>query len=241
MSNRPSGILTPTDYEFLHNVPNYYEGDNARQSRYQRRQNIRRRIVTSLLDFQEIKNYLSDEQRRKIFADPGANGAADDHELWAGLESLLQWVYLGCREEGKSFDKLVTDAASTAEEEYHRIDGRLVSAEADFDVEVTENHGRVKSLSKALEEGDPLPARRIYKVPMGGNLSVDPEKVDIVRIRPEVSLRPEREAAIVDTILQEYLGIDAEIKVVGIISTDDFQDPEADKEEPTAAGDRDQH
>lgn len=243
MSNRPSGILTPTDSEFLHNVPDHYEGDNARQSRYQRRRDIRRRIVTSLLDFQEIKTYLDDDQRRKIFADPGANGADDDLEFWAGLGSLLQWIYLGCREEGKSFEQMVTNAAIVAEEEYQRMHGGdIVSVEADFDVEVSAKYEGVEALAKALEEGDSLFARNIYKVPMSGNIPVDPEKVDIVRIQPEkAQIRPEREMAIVDAILQEYLGIDAEIEVVGIIEKDDLAGLDADEEEPTAAVDRDEY
>jgi len=239
MSNRPSGILTSTDREFLRAAPDYYEGENARQSRYQRRRDIRRRIVTSLLDFQEINTYLDDEQRRKIFAEPDKSGAEDDREFRAALGSLLQWVYLGCREEGVSFEGLLSSAVSRAEEDYQRMHGgEIVDVSVDFDVEVSAKYKGVEELARALEEGEPVFARNLYKVPMVREIPVDPEKVDVVRIQPEsAQIRPEREKAIVDTILQEYLGIDAEIEVVGIVDTDDLPGYGEDDEEPTGAVD----
>jgi len=243
MSNRPSGILTPTDHEFLRNAPDYYEGENARQSRYQRRTDIRRRIVTSLLDFQEINTYLDDEQRRKIFAEPGQNGAEDDLEFRAALGSLLQWMYLGCREEGESFESLLSSAVSRAEEDYQRMHGgEIVDVTVDFDVEVSAKYEGVEQLAKRLEDGDAVLARNIYKVPMVGDVPVDPEKVDVVRIQPEAAqIRPEREKAIVDAILQEHLGIDAEIEVVGIVDTDDLPGYGEDYEEPTGAVEKDDY
>jgi hypothetical protein len=243
MSNRPSGILTPTDHEFLRNAPDYYDGENARQSRYQRRTDIRRRIVTSLLDFQEINTYLDDEQRRKIFAEPEKNGAEDDLEFRAALQSLLQWMYLGCREEGSSFESLLTNAVSRAEEDYQRMHGgEIVDVDVEFNVEVSAKYEGVEELANRLEEGKPLLARNLYKVPMVGDVPVDPEKVDVVRIQPEsAQIRPEREKAIVDAILQEHLGIDAEIEVVGIVDTDDLPGYGEDYEEPTGAVDREDY
>lgn len=240
MSNRPSGILTPTDHEFLRDAPNYYDGENARQSRYQRRTDIRRRIVTSLLDFQEINTYLDDEQRRKIFADPGENGADDDTEFRAALGSLLQWIYLGCREEGSSFDTLLSSAVSRAEEDYQRMHGGdIVDVTVDLNVEVSAKYEGVEELGRALEEGESLLARNLYKVPMIGEVPVDPEKVETVRIVPEsAQLRQERETAIVESILQEYLDIDADVEVVGVAELPGDIAPD---EEPSGAVSRDDY
>jgi hypothetical protein len=247
MSNRQSGILTPTDSEFLHNVPDHYEGDNARQSRYQRRRDIRRRIVSSLLDFQEINTYLNDEERRKIFAAPEKNGAEGDTEFHAALQSLLQWIYLGFREEGLNFERIVTNAVKRAEEDYQRIHtDDIVEVDVDFDVETSAKYDGVEKIARALEEGDRLFARNLYTMPKVSTVPVDPEKVDVVRIQPESgSIRPEREKAIVDVILQEHLGIDAEIEIVGNhIDKEEllkYTEEGEDYEEPTAAVDRDEY
>lgn len=241
MSNRPSGILTPTDREFLQQTPDYYEGETARQSRYQRRRDIRRRIVTSLLDFQDINTYLDDEQRRKIFAEPGENGADDDLEFRAALGSLLQWIYLGCREEGQSFEGLLSSAVTRAEEDYQRMHGgEIVDVSVDFDVEVSAKYEGVEELGRALEEGEPVFARNIYKIPMVREVPVDPEKVDTVRIQPEsAQRRQEREKAIVENILREYLDIEADVEVVGVAELPEVEG--VDDEEPSGAVDPDDY
>lgn len=243
MSNRPSGILTPTDPEFLHNVPNYYEGDNARQSRYQRRRDIRRRIVTSLLDFHQINTQLADEERRKIFADPGDNGAKGDIEFNSALQSLLQWIYLGVREEELNFERLITDAVIRAEEKYQQMyNDDIVEVSVDFDVETSAKYDGVEKLARALEEGDPVFAHRLYMMPKIDTVPVDSEKVDVVRIQPaNGTVRPEREKAIIDVILQEHLGIDADIEVIGNHTDRDEPRSDEDYEEPTAAVNRDEY
>jgi len=243
MSNRPSGVLTPTDREFMRAEGDYYEGENARQSRYDRRTAMRRRIVTSLLDFQDINTYLDHEQRRKMFVEPGKNGAEDDIEFRAALTSLLQWIYLGCREEGQGFETLLSSAVSRAEEDYQRMHGgQIVDVSVEFNVEVAEKYEGVEELARALEQGETLLARSIYKIPMVGDIPVDPEKVDVVRIHPEAAqIRPEKEKAIVRSILKEHLGLEAEVKVVGIVDTDEIDAYPDDYEEPTADVDLDDY
>jgi hypothetical protein len=243
MSNRPSGILTPTDREFMRAEDDYYEGKNARQSRYQRRRDIRRRVVTSLLDFQDINTYLTHEQRQKIFADPEESGAEGDIDFQAGLQSLLQWIYLGCREEGMSFEDLLGTAVARGEEDYQRLHGgEIVDVSVDFDVEVAAKYEGVEELARALEDGETLLARNIYKIPMVGDIPVDPGKVDTVRIHPEAAqIRPEKEKAIVRSILKEHLGIEAEIEVVGIVDTDELDAYPDGYEEPTADVDLDDY
>jgi len=123
--------------------------------------------------------------------------------------------------------------------------GRLeqyADVDVEFNVEVSAKYEGVEELANRLEEGKPLLARNLYKVPMVGDVPVDPEKVDVVRIQPEsAQIRPEREKAIVDAILQEHLGIDAEIEVVGIVDTDDLPGYGEDYEEPTGAVDREDY
>ncbi|MFB6189866.1 MAG: hypothetical protein ABEI57_08275 [Halapricum sp.] len=220
MSDRSSGVLTPTDREFLQSEGDYYEGKNARQSRYERRRGIRKRIVNSLLDFQDIATHLDEEQRRKIFAQPEKSGAESTTEFRGSIESLLGWIYLGCREEEIDFEHLLVHAVTRAEENYRRLHGgEIVDVEVDFDVEVTNRYSSVEELGRALEAGERLLARSIYKLPMIDEVPVDPEKVDVVRIVPESNRRPEREREMFRTILQAHLGIDAEVEIVGLADT----------------------
>lgn len=230
MSNNSSGILTPTDREFLQSEGPYYDGKNARQSRYDRRRGIRRRIVTSILDFQEISAGLDDEQRRQIFSKPEDNGAENPLEFSAALEAMFRWIYLGCREEGPDFESLVRRAAIRGEEDYHRIrNGDIVDVDVDIDVEVSKRHSGVAELAQALENGESVLARNIYNLPMVEEVPIDPEKVDVVRVLPEgAQKRPNREKKIIKTILKEHLGIEADIEISGVAEMDTSEDVEED-------------
>jgi len=251
MSKRPTGILTETDREFLREVPDYYEGETARQSRYQRRRHIRDRIMRALLDFPEIDLYLEDEQRRKLFADPEASGAEDDTEFRAALTSLLQFVYLGWREEGASFESVLKPAVRRAEEDYQRMHGgEIVDVDVEFNVEVTQRYQGVEAFAHRLEEGERILAENIYRIPTlpDFKLEVDTEEIDTVRVVPSRGQRyPENEREIVATILRERLGVDADVEMVGYVDVDLDELAEADDldedELPTAdedAGDGEQ-
>lgn len=50
MNRTQNAMLTETDREFLRDPDGYYTGPNAKQQRYERRQNIKRRLRESLFD-----------------------------------------------------------------------------------------------------------------------------------------------------------------------------------------------
>jgi hypothetical protein len=242
MPNR--SILTSTDREFLRKVPNYYEGTNARQSRYQRRRDIRERIVQALLDFEEIDTLLEDDQRRKIFENPESSGAEDIHEFRSAMEHLFQWVYLGYREAGYDFESLLTNSATRAEEKYQQTHGgNIVDVRVKFEVEATTRHSGLEELGEALEQGEPILARSIYKLPTVDVVPVDPDEVDVVRVIPESgNRRPEREKEILETILRAHLGIEAEVEIEGVADVpDSLEDREGEEGEPTAVVSRDEY
>jgi hypothetical protein len=219
-------------------VPDYYEGKNARQSRYDRRRRIRQRVVSTILDFQDIRDHLGVEQRQKIFTEPEKNEAEDAIDFEAALEALLGWVYLGCREGGQDFERLLDVAVTRAEEDYQQKYRRgLVDVEVNFDVQVSSPYSDVALLGQQLQEGEPVQARDIYKLPMVDEVPVDPEQVDVVRVVPESGqLRTEREKEMVETILQAHLGIHAEIEMVGVAELPrDAKEKLNSREEPTAA------
>ena len=243
----PSGILTKTDREFLKEVPDYYDGENERQSRYERRRNIRKRMMRSLLDFPDIALYLEDEQRQKFFTRPEDVGS-DDNELAAALGSLLQFVYLGCREGGPDFENLLKSAVRKAEEDYHHLHRNdIVDVDVEFDVEVTQRYHGVEEFARRIEKGERILADNVYRIPTlpDHEFDVDPEKVDTVRVVPSRAQRhPESEREIVATILSERLGVEPDVEMVGYVDFDPEELGDLDEDElPTGdadAGDAEQ-
>jgi len=235
MSNRPSGVLTETDREFLQSDGDYYEGDTARQSAYQRRRDIRGRITQSLLDFQDIRTYLDGKLRQQIFEEPTKNGAETDIEFGAAIESLLYWLYLGCRENGPDFSRVLETSVRRAEEDYRRKQGGdIVDVEVDFDIEVTERYEGIEELSQRLMDGESVLADAIYRIPTLPQFPIDVEQVDVVRIQPSsAQMHMSSEKEIVETILREHLGVEAEVEVVGVAEMP--EDIDIDFEYETAA------
>lgn len=228
MGNRTRGILTETDREFLRSDGDYYEGKNARQKRYQRRRDIRGRITQSLLDFQFIQTYLDDELRKQIFAKPTESGAESDIEFGAAIESLIYWLYRGCREEGRDFTRIIETWVERAEEDYCRErGGHIVDIEVDFEVEVTEQYQGVEKLSQALMNGDPIRAEWIYMIPRFSRFPIDPDEVDVVRVFTSTA-HHHSELTIVETILREHLGVEAEVENAGVVAELDPEDFEED-------------
>lgn len=231
MPSEPSGILTETDREFLRAEGDYYEGEYARQKRYQRRQAIRKRIMKGLIDFYTIMNYLDDKQRKLFFREPTESGANSEQEFTVALESLMYWLYYGCREQGRDFEGLLERTVSNAEQDFHRkYSDTEVVADVNLSVEVSKAYKGVEELARRLEEGERIDARRIYQLPTLGWFPIDVEKVDVVRLTPTWDRHAESEREIVKTILSTYLGIDAEIKMVSGESEDS-----EDSEQGTAA------
>jgi hypothetical protein len=222
MSDKSRGILTPTDREFLQSEEPYYDGKNARQSRYDRRRGIRHRIVTSILDFREIATRLDDEQRRQIFTSPEENGAESPEEFNFALQRMLRWIYLGCREAELDFDTFLRNAVTRAEEDYNRFQSNeIVDVNVDFNVEITDRYSGVDELARKLENGDLIPARVIYQIPTVLDVPVDPEEVDTVRVGlTDIPNPGESQIKIMETILREHLGIDADVEIDGMADMD---------------------
>jgi hypothetical protein len=222
MSDKSRGILTPTDREFLQSEEPYYDGKNARQSRYDRRRGIRHRIVTSILDFREIATRLDDEQRRQIFTSPEENGAESPEEFNFALQRMLRWIYLGCREAELDFDTFLRNAVTRAEEDYNRFQSNeIVDVNVDFNVEITDRYSGVDELARKLENGDLIPARVIYQIPTVLDVPVNPEEVDTVRVGlTDIPNPGESQIKIMETILREHLGIDADVEIDGMADMD---------------------
>lgn len=234
MPGDPRGILTEVDEEFLDDPESYYDGEYASQSKYERQRGIRRRIVASILDFSVVRWSLDDVERLKIFDEPDEQGADDALSFHAALESLLGWIYLGCRESGPSFERLLSNAIEAAEEDYqqkHR--GEIVDVDVSFDVTVSSFEENVEEIARALEAGDAVRARVLYRIPTLGDVDLDIGGIDVVRVFPT---QPQRKAGqekrVLSSILSEFLGLDAEIEFIGRADISAIED-ELDDETPS--------
>lgn len=216
MVDRPSGMLTDIDREFLQSEGEYYEGKNARQSRYHRRRDIRARITQSLLDFQYFPSVADEKLRTPIFEDPEKSGAKSKHEFEGALRALIYWLYLGYRETDQRFDNILEPAIEAAERDFRMNRGETVATvDVNFDVTVTKPAQHIEDLSQRLMNGEEVSTHEIYEIPLMDQFPIDPEKVDTVKIKTaSTHLRVESEKSTVDNILQTHLGIDAEIEII---------------------------
>jgi hypothetical protein len=82
---RPRGILSKTDREYLFGLKDY----KTKQSETNRRQDIRDRIKNSLQDFKIIWALLGEHDRDQIFS------SLDDETVNDSLEAIVSFIYLG--------------------------------------------------------------------------------------------------------------------------------------------------
>ncbi len=93
MNGRKNAMLTTEDRRWLTGEKSY-EGEHAKQQRYQRRRDIRKRVQNTILDFTILFEHLEDAERKKLFSrvDEEAVGSGDDefiHGLQDGLAFIL--------------------------------------------------------------------------------------------------------------------------------------------------------
>lgn len=90
MTSRKNAMLTTEDRRWLTGEKTY-EGEHAKQQRYQRRKDIRERVYNSLLDFTILFEHLEEAEREKLFERARAEGF-DDRELRTGTRDALAFV-----------------------------------------------------------------------------------------------------------------------------------------------------
>lgn len=97
-SNRPRGILSTTDREYLLGQKEYEHP----QSEANRKQDIRERVINAFQDFLILTLMLSAKERKKIF-----NDEISEKLLQYSLESMVSFVYLGLEEDIKELEKII--------------------------------------------------------------------------------------------------------------------------------------
>ena len=94
MTGRKKAMLTTEDRRWLTGEKEY-EGEHAKQQRYQRRRDIRERIYNSILDFTILFHHLEEEERKKLFGSISADGTqwdVTDPALDDGIRDALAFL-----------------------------------------------------------------------------------------------------------------------------------------------------
>jgi len=93
MTGRKNAMLTTEDRRWL-TGEKQYDGEHAKQQRYQRRRDIRDRVYNSLLDFSILFEHLEADEREKLFGTPGTKQKplTDDRELTDGIRDALAFI-----------------------------------------------------------------------------------------------------------------------------------------------------
>ncbi|RQG93233.1 hypothetical protein EA462_03295 [Natrarchaeobius halalkaliphilus] len=144
MTGRKNAMLTTEDRRWLTGEKSY-EGEHAKQQRYQRRRDIRERVYNSLLDFTILFEYLEADEREKLFGTAGTKQTTltDDRKLSNGVRDAFAFLLystgidarLGTDANRPSpvADQLLTEA-------FHRVGRResVLVQNVDIDIDVVE-------------------------------------------------------------------------------------------------------
>jgi translation elongation factor EF-1beta len=165
MTGRKNAMLTTEDRRWL-TGEKHYEGEHAKQQRYQRRRDIRDRVYNSLLDFSILFEHLDADEREKLFGSPetGQQPVTDDRELADGIRDGLAFLlYSTGITAAMRTDESGTDpiAEWLLVEALHRAgekDGLLVE---DVDIDIDAIELPRSSLLEDLREGEDLSPREL--------------------------------------------------------------------------------
>jgi len=190
--DRDRGVLTPADRAYLLGETEM----SHEQSKRNAEARIRNRIREGIVDFDLLVHSLDRKDRRQIF-----ESTADDETFVDGVTAMLSFAYIGLKEQGVDFDRVLVPAISGAERAYG-IDQRSanVTVDVEFDVETTVE-ARLDGIAERLDDGDPVAPRELFSLVMEGERAL----ADYDRIT--LRLDDEDDRAHV-TRLAEYLDAD---------------------------------
>lgn len=216
--DRPPGILTRGDREYLLGEKDY----KSVEAESNKRRAIRKRIRNGLLDFGLIERHLGVKDRDKIFEQAAQSDDAARADFVEAIELLISWLYLGLKKGGFNAKAIFESGIEIGESEFG-IGGsaKIVQSEVNLNIRTREIEGVQQTIDK-LESGKPVEAYQLYQL-IQNDVAVDLDDVDEVVVFTNTS-RLSAEKAIIRTIFSDYFDVD--IKV-------DVMDP-TDYSEPTA-------
>ncbi|UIP01428.1 hypothetical protein Hbl1158_16090 (plasmid) [Halobaculum sp. CBA1158] len=124
-ADRPRGILTPSDRDFLTGR----KTDYTDHSKKQKRNRIRRRVRNAILDFSILFEYMEERDRETVF-DPDD----EDRDAYTqGITDMLAFLHLGTMGYHTPFKDMLAEGVGKAEQRLAGSNYRMVNVE--FNVE----------------------------------------------------------------------------------------------------------
>jgi hypothetical protein len=162
MTGRKNAMLTTEDRRWLTGEKSY-EGQHAKQQRYQRRRDIRSRVRNTILDFTILFEHLEESEREKLFDRPDEDGETDD-EFTNGLRDALAFVLYntGITEsmEREGSERSVPLAERLLQDAVYRAGKRDEILVEDVDLAIEATRAPVSAILEDLKAGNEVsPAR----------------------------------------------------------------------------------
>jgi len=124
-ADRPRGILTPSDRDFLLGR----KTDYTEHSKKQKRNRIRRRVRNAVLDFSILYECLEDRDRKTVF-DPDD----EDRDAYTrGITDILGFLHLGTMGYVTPFKDMLSEGVAKSEQRLAGSDYRMVRVEFNVD------------------------------------------------------------------------------------------------------------
>ncbi|MFB6156202.1 MAG: hypothetical protein ABEJ22_09920 [Haloferacaceae archaeon] len=154
-TDRPRGILSPADREFLLGETEM----THEQSRRNAEARIRERVVNGVEDFELLVHAMRTKDRRQVF-----ERAAEGDAFLDGLAAMLSFAYMGLKESGVEFEHVLEPAVRKAEEVYAAdVLEQSVDVEVTFDVETT-LRADVEEVTARIERGDAVTPVELFSL-----------------------------------------------------------------------------
>ena len=165
--DRPRGILSPTDREYLCGLKEYAQP----QTDANRRQDIRERVKNGLKDFALLWLSLERKEREKVFEDLGEDGTDEV------IESMVSFAHLGLNQDQARMEERIQRGVLGAEnvDKLFRSAGRATDVDVSINVEYDPD---IEKLYERFEEGRELTDAEVGVLVRSGRLkSGDIEKL----------------------------------------------------------------
>ncbi|WP_254769272.1 hypothetical protein [Salinilacihabitans rarus] len=169
--DRDRGVLSPADREFLLGEREL----GHEQSRRNAEARVRRRVENAILDFDLLLHTLPEKDRRQVF-----EGVPADQDLLDGLRAAIAFAYVGTRERGVDFERVLVPAVRSAEEAVAAKEaGTNVAVDVTFEVETTVR-ATLDGIAARLDAGEPVTPRELFSLVMQGEY--DPARHDRIAL-----------------------------------------------------------
>lgn len=160
--DRPRGILSPTDRDYLCGLKEYAQP----QTDANRRQDIRKRVEDGLKDFALLWMFLEQDEREKVFDALGEDGTDEV------IESMVSFGYLGIDQDTTRIEECIERgvlAAANADKLF-RSAGRATDANVSIDIEYDPD---AEKLYRRFDEGAQLSDAEVGVLVRSGKLGAE--------------------------------------------------------------------